>query len=171
MASLGRSEQAYESLLESALSEGGVGASFEAYLQHTGKQYGEAERLHRLGVYTANVERIRAHNAAGKSTYTLGLNPYADLSTEEFRAAMFGAQPRDLLELRGPYSAPSDVSKHGDDFPYGGETPPPAVDWRSKGVVGPVKNQHINGSRCPRGCCCAAPDGAPQLFLPSVENH
>ena len=30
---------------------------------------------------------------------------------------------------------------------------PRAVDWRSKGIVGPVKNQHVNGSAC--GCCWA----------------
>ena len=146
--SLVRSEQAYESLLETALTGGGVAESFGAFLRHTGKQYGGAERLHRLGVYTANVERIRAHNAAGKSAYTLGLNPFADMTTEEFREAMFGAQPSDLLELRGAYVAPSGLSKHGADFPYSGETPPPAVDWRSRGVVGPVKNQHVNGSAC-----------------------
>lgn len=25
------------------------------------------------------------------------------------------------------------------------------MDWRTKGVVGPIKNQHVNGSKC--GCC------------------
>ena len=31
--------------------------------------------------------------------------------------------------------------------------PPAAVDWRAQGIVGPVKNQHVNGSKC--GCCWA----------------
>lgn len=29
--------------------------------------------------------------------------------------------------------------------------PPKSVDWRTKGVVGPIKDQHVNGSAC--GCC------------------
>ena len=28
---------------------------------------------------------------------------------------------------------------------------PPSVDWHSKGLVGPVKNQHVNNTPC--GCC------------------
>ena len=31
--------------------------------------------------------------------------------------------------------------------------PLPEVDWRQQGIVGPVKNQHVNGSKC--GCCWA----------------
>ena len=30
-------------------------------------------------------------------------------------------------------------------------TPPKSVDWRTKGIVGPIKDQHVNGSAC--GCC------------------
>jgi hypothetical protein len=29
--------------------------------------------------------------------------------------------------------------------------PKESVDWRAEGVVGPIKNQHVNGSKC--GCC------------------
>ena len=38
-------------------------------------------------------------------------------------------------------------------FRYENVPLPGAVDWRSKGIVGPVKNQHVNGSAC--GCCWA----------------
>ena len=38
-------------------------------------------------------------------------------------------------------------------FRYENVPLPRAVDWRSKGIVGPVKNQHVNGSAC--GCCWA----------------
>ena len=36
-------------------------------------------------------------------------------------------------------------------FRYEHITPPKSVDWRTKGVVGPIKDQHVNGSAC--GCC------------------
>ena len=29
--------------------------------------------------------------------------------------------------------------------------PEESVDWRKAGIVGPIKNQHVNGSQC--GCC------------------
>ena len=39
-----------------------------------------------------NVAAIAAHNARGEASYTLGLNPHADLTTEEFRLRYFGAR-------------------------------------------------------------------------------
>ncbi len=44
------------------------------------------------------------------------------------------------------------AGKHGEEpYRYENVTPPKSVDWTTKGVVGPVKNQHVNGSAC--GCC------------------
>ena len=44
------------------------------------------------------------------------------------------------------------AGKHGKEpYRYENITPPKAVDWTTKGTVGPVKNQHVNGSAC--GCC------------------
>ena len=31
--------------------------------------------------------------------------------------------------------------------------PPASVDWRPKNIIGPIKDQHVNGSAC--GCCWA----------------
>ena len=44
------------------------------------------------------------------------------------------------------------AGKHGKaPYRYENVTLPKAVDWTTKGIVGPVKNQHVNGSAC--GCC------------------
>jgi hypothetical protein len=44
--------------------------------------------------------------------------------------------------------------KHGEGhYRYEHVVPPPRVDWREKGVVGPVKDQHVGGAPC--GCCWA----------------
>jgi len=37
------------------------------------------------------------------------------------------------------------------DFRYKHVVPKESVDWRTEGIVGPIKNQHVNGSKC--GCC------------------
>lgn len=44
-------------------------------------------------------------------------------------------------------------SKYFRDFPYGDTVPPPSVDWAAEGLITPVKDQHVNGSKC--GCCFA----------------
>ena len=38
-----------------------------------------------------------------------------------------------------------------EEYRYRHITPPKEVDWRKSGVVGPVKDQHVNGAPC--GCC------------------
>lgn len=50
-----------------------------------------APSLQTLYSMQANLAKIAAHNARADATFTLGLNPHADLSTEEFRARYFGA--------------------------------------------------------------------------------
>ena len=40
-----------------------------------------------------------------------------------------------------------------EEYRYRHITPPKEVDWRKSGVVGPVKDQHVNGAPC--GCCWA----------------
>lgn len=40
---------------------------------------------------------------------------------------------------------------HKEPYRYEHITPPKSVDWRTKGIVGPIKDQHVNGSAC--GCC------------------
>jgi len=38
-------------------------------------------------------------------------------------------------------------------YRYAHVQPPAAVDWRPKDIIGPIKDQHANGSAC--GCCWA----------------
>lgn len=38
-------------------------------------------------------------------------------------------------------------------YKYENIIPPAEVDWRTKDVVGPIKNQHVGGAPC--GCCWA----------------
>ena len=49
---------------------------------------------------------------------------------------------------------PCRVGKKGRQaYRYEHVHPPASVDWRSKNIIGPIKDQHANGSAC--GCCWA----------------
>ena len=90
-------------------------------------------------------EIVEAHNKLyeqGKSTYKMCLSEHSDLSIEEMQQHLLGYREssdelssRSKRESRGAHAARY-------DFPAG----PPAIDWRDKGLVGPVVNQHKCGS-------------------------
>ncbi|CAK8530681.1 unnamed protein product [Lathyrus sativus] len=62
------------------------------------KKYGitytnSSEMEKRLQIFKENLEYIEKFNNGGKKSYTLGLNPYSDLTTEEFLASYTGFKP------------------------------------------------------------------------------
>jgi C1A family cysteine protease len=91
-----------------------------------------AEEAKRKGIYEQNVAFIRAENARGNS-YRLGVNKFAHLTEEEFVAGFTGQKPAD------------------EDVPHMGTIPTlssvaESLDWRTQGVVNPVKDQGQCGS-------------------------
>lgn len=81
--------------------------------------------------YLANARRVALHNArfaAGLETYSLSLNQFANYSSDEF--AKFIGLRRAVPPTR------RDVASGASS-----NAPPSSVDWRAKGVVGPVPNQ------------------------------
>lgn len=54
-----------------------------------GKHYSTAEQIHRFAIFTQNYLLVEAHNAryeAGLETFAIGMNMFADLTNEEYRA-------------------------------------------------------------------------------------
>jgi hypothetical protein len=91
-----------------------------------------AEDAKREGIYHQNVAFITAENAKGHS-YRLGVNKFSHLTEEEFVAQFTGKRVEDQ------------------DIPNMGELPTldtiaDSVDWRTQGVVNPVKDQGQCGS-------------------------
>ncbi|GLT58895.1 hypothetical protein SLA2020_317540 [Shorea laevis] len=113
-----------------------VMAIYEAWLSKHGKAYnalGEKEK--RSQIFKDNLRFIDEHNAENRS-YRVGLNRFADLTNEEYRATYLGAK-----------KAPRKISKRTDRYqPRLGDALPDSVDWRKEGAVVEVKDQGSCGS-------------------------
>lgn len=102
-----------------------------------GKSYGAEYEHIRRAIFNKNLRRIHQHNLkfkAGRVSYKLAANKFADLSPEEFDAHHKGLKAAARIESGLPFTY--DASK-----PRAAE-----VDWRTKGVVTPVKDQADCGS-------------------------
>lgn len=107
---------------------------FTAFMKQYNKAYSHSEFSGRFNQFKANVETIRLHNTLSNESYTMGINEFADLSFEEFKAKHYGYNQinrdydRKLNEV--VLEAPT----------------ADAVDWRTKGAVTPIKDQGQCGS-------------------------
>ncbi|KAF8660378.1 hypothetical protein HU200_057960 [Digitaria exilis] len=114
-------------------------AAYELWLSRHGKvRSAPRDYEHRFRAFWDNLRFVDAHNArAGARGYRLGLNRFADLTNDEFRAAYLGASG-----ISG-----RNATTTGERYRYDGvEALPEFVDWRQKGAVAPVKNQGQCGS-------------------------
>ncbi|KAL6991200.1 cathepsin L [Sarracenia purpurea var. burkii] len=107
------------------------------WMARHGRVYKDAdEKDARFQIFKDNVGRIDAFNNAGGvdrgDNYSLGVNRFADLTNDEFRASHNGFKRKSIKS----------ASKLGTSFRYSNVTAVPAtMDWRNKGAVTPVKDQ------------------------------
>jgi len=108
---------------------------FTAFMKQFGKKYQHDEFSPRFEQFKKNMEVIRLHNTQANSSYSMGLNEFADLSFDEFKAKYFGYNHRENEFLR---------SKNYHEI--NDQAVPTAVDWRTSSAVTPVKDQGMCGS-------------------------
>merc|ERR1712086_322945 len=111
----------------------GVTGLWNAFKIDFNEVYSPEEEAHRLVAFKDNVETIYRHKAEQAPTqgWTMGINEYSDMSSEEF-SAMQGFRAEDNPQGELVHLNETDV--------------PATVDWTTKGAVNPIKNQGQCGS-------------------------
>jgi cathepsin L len=125
------------------LSESSVVELHQQWMIKYGRTYTNSFELEkRKKIFQENLEYIENFNNAGNKSYKLGLNPYSDLTSEEFIASHTGLKVPSQLSSSNMESVtvPFDLN----------DNVPTNFDWRQQGVATNVKNQ---GNIC--GCCWA----------------
>lgn len=109
-----------------------VMSMYEEWLVKHGKAYnGLGEKERRFQIFKDNLRFIDEHNADETHSYKVGLNRFADLTNEEYRATYLGTKRPN-----------NKVSKTSDRYAARvGDKLPDSVDWRKKGAVVAVKDQ------------------------------
>ncbi|KAG0493379.1 hypothetical protein HPP92_004373 [Vanilla planifolia] len=128
---------------------------YEDWLLKHQKSYNAMdEKERRFEVFRDNLQYIDEHNA-GKHSFSLGLNRFADLTNEEYRAQFLGL--RSSGRRRRLAGVGSDRYRFLD-----GESLPESIDWREKGAVNAIKDQGSCGS-CWAFSATAAIEGINQI--------
>ncbi|CAJ1962084.1 unnamed protein product [Cylindrotheca closterium] len=115
---------------------------FEAWMDNHGKDYNDdkSEYEQRFQNFLMNSKVVENHNQAyekGYTSYAMSLmkSPFADLTDAEFEASHLMAWQNCSATTHpssGPMTSDIELPKH--------------VDWRTKGIITPIKNQKMCGS-------------------------
>jgi len=116
-----------------AFSEAEYRANFEDFKVKYGKTYLEAEENHRYSVFKQTLDFVSSWDAEAKG-FSVGINKFADLTSEEFVALYNG------LRITKQYTPPPQTP-HVDTGVTGD-----IVNWVNKGAVTGIKNQGQCGS-------------------------
>jgi C1A family cysteine protease len=107
---------------------------FTAFQKRFSKFYESVEELEtRFGIFRENLRQIAHHNSLPKQNFTLAINGFADLTTEEFKTQYASGYSR--------------IQSFGcKPFTTHDTNPPQTLDWTDKGVVNSVQDQGQCGS-------------------------
>lgn len=113
---------------------------YQTWLAKRGKtSNGMGHNEKRFQIFKDNLRFIDEHNSLNR-TYKVGLNKFADLTNEEYRAMYLGTRSDAKRRLmKSKVASQRYAFKAGDELPE-------SVDWREKGAVNPVKDQGSCGN-------------------------
>jgi cathepsin L len=110
---------------------------YASFLVEYNKKYTQEESLKRFEIFKQNLKTIEEHNSNKDATFKLGVNQFADMTNEEFRATKLSINKRTIHAKVGNLELDTTVA------------PPASLDWRTNKdfvVVGPVKDSGQCGS-------------------------
>ncbi|PON71977.1 Cysteine Protease [Parasponia andersonii] len=120
--------------------------TYEQWMRQYDRNYADnAEKERRFNIFKNTMNYVDKFNNEGKQPYKLGLNRFADLTSEEVLRNFTGYKPP-------PFRSFSSASTGHNSFLYRNLTAndvPASVDWRNQGAVTDVRTQF----QC--GCCWA----------------
>lgn len=118
---------------------------FQKFIVKFDKEYASIEEyLHRLSIFEANLRRFEEHNANPKTTFTMGITPFADLLPEEFPEAKALSLPKNAQQIKSKPRGTLEVassSKFNELKSKFGVEVENTIDWTKLGVVPQVTNQ------------------------------
>jgi len=117
------------------------GYSFERYIADHNKVYSAEELEVRRAAFESRLQTVKAHNANPSFTWKRGINHMSDWLEEEMEA-MKGYDKSVAHSLRTKRAKTAPIVSQEED----NATIPTFVDWRTRGVVTPVKDQGKCGS-------------------------
>ena len=108
---------------------------FSNFQERFNKRYSSLQELEkRFDLFKENILDILAHNSQINQNFTLGINQFSDLSSEEFKSTYVGSYKQQV----GAYGCKS--------FSSSATSSPDSIDWRNKNAVTSVKDQGQCGS-------------------------
>lgn len=131
-------------------------ALFSSFMYKYDKTYdSEEERYKRYSIFKENLRHIDAHNADPSSSYKMAMNPFMDLSREEFKAKRRGYDTTSILRrarTKAPllsssrnssYEGSEGIFLSGSALQQSREVYPKNVDWANPKLkkVSSVKDQ------------------------------
>ena len=109
---------------------------FSNFQDRFSKKYETLQDLEsRFQVFRTNLRNIIIHNLDHSQNFTMGINQFTDLTPEEFKAQYVNGGSRNNLGSFGCKSFSSNAAGV-----------PASLDWTTKGVVNPVRDQGQCGS-------------------------
>jgi len=92
------------------------------------------EEVNRFRIFRENLRIIESHNLDVCQNFTMGVNQFTDLTSQEFKDQYVGSSKENL----GSFGCKS--------FSSSAFGAPASIDWTTKGVVNPVRDQGQCGS-------------------------
>ena len=108
---------------------------FKGFQERFGKRYETVQEMEsRFQIFRSNLRSIILHNLDLNQNFTMGVNPFTDLTPQEFKEMYIGGFKTNV----GSFGCKS--------FSSSASGVPASIDWRQKGAVNPVKDQGQCGS-------------------------